>query len=130
MVKPARPEDRLRSEVIYPNISASGTRAEMTRRTPWQLIKDYCRLAGIDSERLRGRGISPHSIRKTAINDARKNGASFSDVQAFAGHASPLTTMLYFEPEPEAAERAARRIQIRPTNWQRKHAFASENHDR
>ena len=43
------------------------------RRT---LVKKYCRAAGIDPGRLGGRGIGIHSLRKTAINDAIRNGAT------------------------------------------------------
>ena len=45
-------------------------------QTPWRLVKKYCRTAGIDPDRLGGRGIGIHSLRKTAINDAIRNGAS------------------------------------------------------
>jgi hypothetical protein len=47
-----------------------------------------------------GRGIGIHSLRKTAINDAIRNGATMHEVREFAG---------------EDAEVAARRIQIRVT---------------
>src|SRR5512135_344031 len=51
-------------------------RRYLDRKTPWRLVKRYCRAAGIDPERLGGRGIGIHSLRKTAINDAIRNGAS------------------------------------------------------
>src|SRR6516165_1503153 len=65
-------------------------RRHLDRRTPLRLVKKYCRAAGIDPARLGGRGIGIHSLRKTAINDAIRNGASMHEVREFAGHADTL----------------------------------------
>ena len=54
-----------------------------------------------------------HSLRKTAINDAIRNGATMHEVREFAGHADIHTTELYFVRKEEDAEVAARRIQVR-----------------
>ena len=56
-------------------------RRHLDRKTPWRLVKKYCQAAGIDPDRLGGRGIGIHSLRKTAINDAIRNGASMHEVQ-------------------------------------------------
>jgi len=56
-----------------------------------------------------------HSLRKTAINDAIRNGATMHEGCEFAGHADIRTTELYFIRKEEDAEVAARRIQIRLT---------------
>ena len=61
-------------------------RRHLDRKTPWRLVKQYCEAAGIDPKRLGGRGIGIHSLRKTAINDAIRNGASMHEVREFAGH--------------------------------------------
>ncbi|HWB10522.1 MAG TPA: tyrosine-type recombinase/integrase [Pirellulales bacterium] len=90
-------------------------RRHLDRKTPWRLVKKYCELAGIDHERLGGRGIGIHSLRKTAINDAIRNGATMHEVREFAGHADIRTTEVYFIRREEDAEVAARRIQIRVT---------------
>jgi site-specific recombinase XerD len=90
-------------------------RRHLDRKTPWRLVKKYCRAAGIDPDRLGGRGIGIHSLRKTAINDAIRNGASLHEVREFAGHADIRTTELYFVRKEEDAEVAARRIHIRLT---------------
>ena len=79
------------------------------------LVKKYCEAAGIDPSRLGGRGIGIHSLRKTAINDAIRNGGTMHQVREFAGHADIRTTELYFVRKEEDAEVAARRIQIRLT---------------
>ena len=54
-------------------------------------------------------------LRKTAINDAIRNGATMHEVREFAGHADIRTTEVYFVRKEEDAEVAARRIQIRLT---------------
>jgi site-specific recombinase XerD len=94
-------------------------RRHLDRKTPWRLVKKYCELAGIDHQRLGGRGIGIHSLRKTAINDAIRNGATMHEVREFAGHADIRTTEVYFVRKEEDAEVAARRIQIRATRSQR-----------
>jgi len=88
-------------------------RRHLDRKTPWRLVKKYCEAAGIDPSRLGSRGIGIHSLRKTAINDAIRNGATMHEVREFAGHADIRTTEVYFIRKEEDAEVAARRIQIR-----------------
>jgi site-specific recombinase XerD len=90
-------------------------RRHLDRKTPWRLVKKYCEAAGIDPSRLGSRGIGIHSLRKTAINDAIRNGATMHEVREFAGHADIRTTEVYFIRKEEDAEVAARRIQIRIT---------------
>ena len=90
-------------------------RRHLDRKTPWRLVKQYCQAAGIDPKRLGSRGIGIHSLRKTAINDAIRNGASMHEVREFAGHADIRTTEVYFIRKEEDAEVAARKIQIRLT---------------
>jgi integrase len=90
-------------------------RRHLDRKTPWRLVKKYCELAGIDHQRLGARGIGIHSLRKTAINDAIRNGATMHEVREFAGHSDLRTTEVYFVRKEEDAEVAARRIQIRLT---------------
>jgi integrase/recombinase XerD len=90
-------------------------RRHLDRKTPWRLVKTYCRAAGIDPEGLGRRGIGVHSLRKTAINDAIRNGAQMHEVREFAGHSDIRTTELYFVRKEEDGEMAARRIQIRVT---------------
>ncbi|HLJ95575.1 MAG TPA: site-specific integrase [Gemmataceae bacterium] len=100
-----RTESRLRSRCPSP--------WHLDRKTPWRLVKKYCQAAGIDPHRLGQRGIGIHSLRKTAINDAIRNGAQMHEVREFAGHSDIRTTELYFVRKEEDGEVAARRIQIR-----------------
>ncbi len=90
-------------------------RRHLDRKTPWRMAKKYCKAAGIDPDRLGQRGIGIHSLRKTAINDAIRNGAAMHEVREFAGHSDIRTTELYFVRKEEDGEVAARRIQIRLT---------------
>jgi site-specific recombinase XerD len=60
---------------MTPN-NAGVVRRHLDRKTPWRLVKKYCEAAGIDPRRLGARGIGIHSLRKTAINDAIRNGAT------------------------------------------------------
>jgi integrase/recombinase XerD len=88
-------------------------RRHLDRKTPGRLVKKYCQAAGIEPGRLGGRGIGVHSLRKTAITDAIRNGAGMHEVREFAGHSDIRTTELYCVRKEEDAEVAARRIQIR-----------------
>ena len=93
-------------------------RRHLDRKTPWRLVKKYCLAAGIEPARLGSRGIGIHSLRKTAINDAIRNGAQMHEVREFAGHSDIRTTELYFVRRGEDGEMAARRIQIRASGRQ------------
>lgn len=107
---------------LFRPLSPSGlvlVRRHLDRKTPWRLVKKYCEAAGIDHRRLGGRGIGIHSLRKTAINDAIRNGATMHEVREFAGHADIRTTEVYFVRKEEDAEVAARRIQIRVASKKR-----------
>jgi integrase len=84
-------------------------------KTPSRLVKKYCEAADIDPKRLGSRGIGIHSLRKTTINDAIRNGATMHEVRESAGHADIRTTEVYCIRKQEDAEVAARRIQIRVT---------------
>lgn len=85
----------------------------LCRETVWRIVKKYCREAGIPPERLGGRGIGVHSLRKTALNNAIQNGAQLHEARELAGHSDLRTTELYFVRKEQDAERAARRIAIR-----------------
>ena len=85
----------------------------LCRETVWRIVKKYCREAGIPPERLGGRGIGVHSLRKTALNNAIQNGAQLHEARELAGHSDVRTTELYFVRKEQDAERAARRIGIR-----------------
>ncbi len=85
----------------------------LCRETVWRIVKKYCHVAGIPPERLGGRGIGVHSLRKTALNNAIQNGAQLHEARELAGHSDVRTTELYFVRKEQDAERAARRIAIR-----------------
>lgn len=85
----------------------------LSRRAIWEVVKKYARRAGIEADRLEGRGVGVHSVRKTAITNALENGAPVEKVQQLAGHCDIRTTQLYYRPSAKDSEDAARHIQIR-----------------
>jgi site-specific recombinase XerD len=85
----------------------------LPRTTIWAIVKKYARNVGIDADRLEGRGVGVHALRKTALTNALENGAPIQKVQQLAGHADIRTTQLYYRPSAKDSEDAARHIQIR-----------------
>lgn len=88
-------------------------RQHLTRQAVWKIAKKYARAAGIHVDRLGGRGVGVHSLRKTALTNALEHGARMEQVQQLAGHADIRTTQLYYQRKERDAEDAARHIQIR-----------------
>jgi integrase len=88
-------------------------RRHLDRTMPWRLVKKYCRAADINPDRLDGRGIGIHSLRKTILQHLIANGTPMHEVREFAGHSDIRTTDLYFSRRDDDAEKAARNIRIR-----------------
>jgi len=61
----------------------------LTTRSVEHLVKRYARQLGLDE------AVSVHSLRVTALTTARERGADIIDLQDFAGHADPRTTLTY-----------------------------------
>jgi len=61
----------------------------LTRRAIQLLIKRYVRELRLDP------AVTVHSLRVTALTTARERGADIIDLQDFAGHADPRTTLTY-----------------------------------
>lgn len=111
----ARIKDDLEGPLFRP-MSRNGSgvdRRWLDRKTPWRLVKHYCQAADIAPQRFGMRGIGVHSLRKTAITDAIRNGAGMHEVREFAGHSDIRTTEGYYVRREEDGQEAARRIQIR-----------------
>jgi integrase/recombinase XerD len=64
-------------------------RSHLSRRAVQALVKSYVRLLGLDS------AVTVHSFRVTALTTARERGADIIDIQDFAGHSDPRTTLAY-----------------------------------
>jgi integrase len=90
-------------------------RRHQDRKTPWRMVKKYCEVAGIDPSRLGSRGIGIHSLRKTAINDAIRNGATMHEVREFAGHAAKRSAKPSEGLDPEGQKSAGFRAPPVPT---------------
>ena len=61
----------------------------LTRRSVQFLVERYVRQLGIDPD------VTVHSLRVTALTTARERGSDIIDLQDFAGHADPRTTLTY-----------------------------------
>jgi integrase/recombinase XerD len=61
----------------------------LTRRAVQYLVKRYARVLGLDP------AVTVHSFRVTALTTAREQGVDIIDLQDFAGHADPRTTLGY-----------------------------------
>ena len=61
----------------------------MTTRAVEKLIGRYVAALGLDPN------VTVHSLRVTALTTARERGSDIIDLQDFAGHADPRTTLTY-----------------------------------
>ncbi len=61
----------------------------ITRRAIQKLMAGYVRRLGLDPN------VTVHSLRVTALTTAREQGSDIIDLQDFAGHADPRTTLTY-----------------------------------
>jgi integrase/recombinase XerD len=61
----------------------------MTRRAVQYLLDRYAQAIGLDP------AVSVHSFRVTALTTARERGCDIIDLQDFAGHSDPRTTLAY-----------------------------------
>jgi integrase/recombinase XerD len=71
-------------------LGRDGFRPEpMTTRAVEKLIGRYVEALGLDPH------VTVHSLRVTALTTARERGSDIIDLQEFAGHADPRTTLTY-----------------------------------
>jgi integrase/recombinase XerD len=61
----------------------------MTTRAVEKLIERYVKILGLDAN------VTVHSLRVTPLTTARERGSDIIDLQDFAGHADPRTTLTY-----------------------------------
>ena len=70
--------------------SISGfSRSHLSTRAIEPLVRRYTHALKLDP------GVTDHSLRVTALTTARERGADIIDLQDFAGHADPRTTLTY-----------------------------------
>jgi integrase/recombinase XerD len=62
---------------------------QLTPRAAQLLVARYVRALGLDP------AVTVHSFRVTALTTARENGCDLVDIQTFAGHSDPKTTLAY-----------------------------------
>jgi integrase/recombinase XerD len=85
-----------RAEALFPPAKNSRDQGRggfaarpLTRRAVQALIKDYAYRLRFDPH------VTVHSLRVTALTTARERGSDIIDLQDFAGHADPRTTLTY-----------------------------------
>lgn len=80
---------------LLPRLHRSGVvldpLASISRQTAYERVKFLADFAGVNP------ALSPHSLRRTFVTEALRDGAPLHQVQLAAGHASPVTTMIYFK---------------------------------
>jgi integrase/recombinase XerD len=91
----ARLRDDLSGPLFRPPLSARGrgqdgfARRPLGRRGVQLLVERYVRRLRLDP------AVTVHSFRVTALTTARERGSDVIDLQDFAGHADPRTTLTY-----------------------------------
>jgi hypothetical protein len=88
-----RPGKALTSSVIAGSPRGQGRdgfkRSYLSTRAVERLVRCYASALKLDA------GVTVHSLRVTALTTARERGADIIDLQDFAGHADPRTTLTY-----------------------------------
>jgi integrase/recombinase XerD len=87
--------EQLSGPLFRPAKAARGTESKtfhsrpITRRAVQYLVERYVKRLRLDP------AITVHSLRVTALTTARERGSDIIDLQDFAGHADPRTTLTY-----------------------------------
>jgi integrase/recombinase XerD len=87
--------DDLNGALFRPLIASRGDgragfgETPLTRRAVQKRVKGYARKLCLDPH------VTVHSLRVTALTTARERGSDIIDLQDFAGHADPRTTLTY-----------------------------------
>lgn len=84
--------------------AAGDDRGRLTGSAVYSLVRALGHRAGLTKQ------VRPHGLRHEAITAAIDHGALLPDVQEFAGHADPRTTMLYYDRQKNAAGKVAKLI--------------------
>jgi len=87
--------DDERGPLFRPGVTARGRGtdgfrpARLSKRSIQMLVKRYAAMVGLDPS------VTVHSFRVTALTTAREQGVDIIDLQDFAGHSDPRTTLSY-----------------------------------
>lgn len=78
-------------------------------------LRAAVRIAAARVPKLKGRRISPHTLRHTTAMHLLQSGVDITVIALWLGHESPATTHLYLEADLSMKERALRTLQPPPT---------------
>ena len=74
----------------------------LTAKAVQAMLRKLGRVAGIHAH--------PHKFRRTLLTDASARGMSLQELQAYAGHSKPETTMTYVTVKQESVKATFRRL--------------------
>jgi len=81
--------DEIRGRSARPEVFLSSRGTALSRKTIWQMIKKYARVAGIT------KNIKPHTLRHSFATHLLNNGGDLRVIQEMLGHADIATTQIY-----------------------------------
>lgn len=92
---------------IEPRIFLSSRRRPLSRKTIWQLVRRYARIAGLRD------AISPHTLRHSFASHLLANEAPLRVIQEMLGHADIATTQIYTHIDGPRLQQVHRRFHPR-----------------
>lgn len=93
-------QTQTKASPLFASLANRSFGKRLTNRSISRIIKTILISTGFDSSK-----IVAHSLRKSAITNARLLGADISEAQKFAGHSSPVTTQIYDDSQENRTNR-------------------------
>ena len=83
-------------------VSLRSPHERLTAKAVQAMLRKLGRAAGVHAH--------PHKFRRTLLTDASARGMSLQELQAYAGHAKPETTMIYVTVRSTEVKASFRRL--------------------
>ncbi len=100
--------DYAEARISYVFLTRRGMR--FTRKGLWKLIRSYLDRAARALPSLRGKRLTPHSLRHTTAVHLLQSGVEINAIKAWLGHADVETTSRYLDLDLEAKRNALERF--------------------